>query len=292
MVPVAGHAMHVIDEGTGEPVVMVHGNPTWSFLYRRLIADLRGSHRVIAPDHIGCGLSEMPADADYPYTFARRIDDLDALLDTLGATARISLIVHDWGGAIGCGLAVRHPERFRRIVLLNTAAFGPPEGKRFPAALRLARSPAGPLLVRGLGLFERGWARLACRRTRMPAAVRAGYLAPYRDWESRRAVLRFVEDIPRRASDRSWETLLDLERRLDRLREIPMQLFWGERDPIFDRSFRLAWQRRFPSIEAQVFPGGGHNILEDAYDLVLPRLRRFLAEAPDSLRPGALEVHA
>jgi haloalkane dehalogenase len=284
--------MHVVDEGSGDPVVLVHGNPTWSFLYRRLIADLRGSLRVIAPDHIGCGLSAMPPDADYPYTLARRIDDLDALLETLGANARVSLVVHDWGGAIGCGVAIRHPERFRRIVLLNTAAFGPPEGKRFPVALRLARSPLGPLLVQGLGLFCRGWARLACRRTRMSPAVRAGTLAPYDTWAHRRAVLRFVEDIPRTERDPSWETLLELERRLDRLREVPMQLFWGERDPIFDRSFRLAWQRRFPGIEAHVFPGGGHNILEDAYDLVLPRLRRFLAEGPDALRPGALEVHA
>ncbi len=290
---IGGHAMHVIDSGSGDPVVMVHGNPTWSFYYRRLAADLRHRFRVIVPDHIGCGLSEKPDDARYPYTLERRIDDLDALLEKLGVTSRISLVVHDWGGAIGCGVAVRHPERYRRIVLLNTSAFGLPPGKRFPRALWWVRhTPLGPLLVRGLNLFCRGTARIGCRMTRMPPEVRAGYLAPYHSWETRRAVLRFVEDIPRRPEDPSWATIHELERRLSRLDEIPIQLFWGERDPVFDRAFRLSWQRRFPDLEAHVFPRGGHYILEDAYDALRPCIERFLGEEPAALRPGALEVHS
>lgn len=289
---IGGHALHHLDEGTGDPVVMVHGNPTWSFFYRRLAADLRDTHRVIVPDHIGCGRSAKPDDADYPYTLSRRIDDLDALLEEIGATERITLILHDWGGAIGCGVAVRHPERIRRIVLLNTSAFGLPEGKRFPRSLWWVRhTPLGPFLVRGLNLFCLGTAAIGCRMQRMPRAVRAGYLAPYDSWEHRRAVLRFVEDIPRRRGDPAWDTIDELERKLSRLHEVPMQLFWGERDPVFDRAFRLSWMRRFPSVESHVFPRGGHYILEDGYDTILPHVRRFLGDGPGSLRPGALTVH-
>jgi len=288
---VGGHRMHYLDEGEGDPVVLVHGNPTWSWMYRRLVTELAPHHRVIAVDHIGCGLSDKPDDDAYPYTLERRISDLETLLERIGATERISWVVHDWGGAIGLGAASRRPERARRIVVMNTSAFGLPDKTRFPPILWWFRhTPLGGMLIRGLNLFCRGTMVIGCRRSRIPAAVRAGYLAPYRSWESRRAILRFVEDIPTNRHHRSWRTLLEVEARLDRLREVPMQLFWGDRDPVFGRTFRLEWRKRFPALEATVFPRGGHLILEDAGEESAPRLARFLGDGPAAVQAGRFEL--
>jgi haloalkane dehalogenase len=117
-----GIRMHYVDEGAGEPVVMVHGNPTWSFYFRHLVIALRDRHRCIVPDHVGCGLSDKPGDDGYAYVLGSRVDDLEALLDSLDVKRDITLVVHDWGGMIGFAYATRHPERIRRIVLLNTAS--------------------------------------------------------------------------------------------------------------------------------------------------------------------------
>ena len=129
-----GFRYHYVDEGAGDPVVMVHGNPTWSFYFRSLISGLSGTHRTIAPDHIGCGLSEVPSATDYGYRLLDRVNDLERFIDSLNLDRPITLIVHDWGGAIGLSWAVRHPERIGRLVVLNTAAFHMPAGKRLPPA--------------------------------------------------------------------------------------------------------------------------------------------------------------
>ena len=139
-----GLRLHYLDEGAGEPVVMVHGNPTWSFYYRNLVEALRGSYRVVVPDHIGCGLSDKPDDSRYDYTLASRVDDLERLLDHLGLDRGLTLVVHDWGGMIGMAYAARHPERIARLVVLNTAAFHKPPGKSFPWPLWICRdTPLG-----------------------------------------------------------------------------------------------------------------------------------------------------
>ncbi len=177
-------------------MVMLHGNPTWSFYYRNLVRSLRDSHRVIVPDHIGCGLSDKPDDSRYDYTLARRVDDLEALLDHLGLKGNLTLVLHDWGGMIGMAYASRYPERIARLVLLNTGAFLKPPGKRLPLSLWLGRNTAvGAWLIRGLNAFSRCALRW-CARKPLPEAVQAGYLAPYDCWANRIAVLRFVQDIP------------------------------------------------------------------------------------------------
>ena len=137
---IGGLRLHYVDEGTGPPVLAVHGNPSWSFYWRSLISDLSDSHRVIAPDHIGMGLSDKPTRATYPFTLRRRIDDLTDFVDSLELTEPLTLIVHDWGGAIGCGWAVEHPDQVSKLVITNTAAFGLPSGKAMPALLSAARS--------------------------------------------------------------------------------------------------------------------------------------------------------
>ena len=185
---------------------MLHGNPTWSFYYRHLIDDLRDSYRVIVPDHIGCGLSDKPDDSRYDYTLASRVDDLEALLDHLGLDRELTLVLHDWGGIIGMTFAARHPERIARLVVCNTAAFHKPAGKSFPWALSLFRdSPLGAWLVRGLNLFVRGTTWIGCKTRRMPREVRDAYAAPYDSWANRIAIHRFVQDIPLRPGDRSYD---------------------------------------------------------------------------------------
>src|SRR5262245_889776 len=137
---VGGLRLHYLDEGRGDPVVMLHGNPTWSFYFRSLVKLLRGDHRCIVPDHVGCGLSDKPTTAQYDFSLNRRVDDLERLLNHAGATANLTLVLHDWGGMIGMAYAVRHPERIKRLVVLNTAAFHLPKSKSFPWALWLGRN--------------------------------------------------------------------------------------------------------------------------------------------------------
>ena len=275
-----GLRYHYLDEGRGDPIVMLHGNPSWSYYFRHLVAALAPAYRVIVPDHIGCGLSDKPDDSRYEYTLERRWRDVERLLEHLGVEREITLVLHDWGGMIGMAFAAHHPERIARLVFLNTAAFHLPAAKRLPLSLRLARGPLGALLVRGLNAFSRGAARYCCTRRPMAPEVRAQYLAPYDSWRNRIAVHRFVQDIPLRPGDRGYDLVSFVEARLDRFRETPILICWGARDFVFDGSFLAEWQRRFPHAEVHRFADCGHYVLEDAHEEIVPLVRTFLARHP------------
>ncbi len=254
----------------------VHGNPTWSFYYRDLVRGLRGDHRVVVPDHMGCGLSDKPGDDRYDYTLSRRIDDFGRLMDELELTG-INLVVHDWGGMIGLAWAVRSPERVNRLVILNTAAFHLPQSKPFPWQLWMVRdTPLGPLMVRGLNAFSRGASHIACTRKRLSKELRDAYCAPYDSWGDRIANLRFVQDIPLRSGDRGYDIVSDTASRLEVFRDRPVLVCWGDRDFVFDRHFLEVWQRVYPHAEVHRFPDCGHYILEDASSEIIPLIRRFL----------------
>jgi haloalkane dehalogenase len=268
--------MHYLDEGRGLPVVMLHGNPTWSFFYRNLVGALKESRRVIVPDHIGCGLSDKPDDRHYAYNLARRVEDLEMLLDHLDVRESVTLVLHDWGGMIGMAWAQRHPERVRRLVILNSAAFHLPLGKRLPWSLWLVRNtPLGPLLVRGLNAFCLGAVRHCVVRPLEPA-VRDTYLAPYNSWENRIAVLRFVQDIPLSRGDPSFDIVTEVQDGLHRLRRVPMLICWGQRDFVFDADFLAEWRKRFPAAEVHTFRDAGHFVLEDAGADIVPLVREFV----------------
>jgi haloalkane dehalogenase len=273
--------MHYVDEGPREaPVVlMLHGNPTWSFYWRRLISALRLSHRVIAPDHIGCGKSDKPGDESYSYRLAERVQDIEALVAQLGLQD-ITLAVHDWGGMIGMGWAHRHPDLVARLVVLNTAAFPMPSTKRLPASLWLARdTKAGALLVRGFNAFARGATRLAVTRVKLPKEVRDGLCAPYDSWAHRRAVLRFVQDIPLRESDPSFSLVRDVGEQLHQFNDRPVLICWGDRDFVFDEHFLRVWKSALPNAEVHQFPDCGHYVLEDAPAEIEQLVLRFLGVA-------------
>jgi len=262
--------MSYVDEGEGPTVVMVHGNPSWSYLYRNLITTLHKKYRCIVPDHIGCGLSDKPL--DYPYRLQNHIDNLEQLLDHL-QVERCVLVVHDWGGAIGMGWAGRHPERIDGLVVLNTAAFFLP---RIPFRISLCRWPfVGALLVRGLNAFARPAVSMAVTK-KMDGRVAAGFLAPYNSWANRVAVHRFVQDIPMRENHPSWQTLAGVEASLKELVDKPMLICWGGRDFCFNRQFYDQWRQRFPAARACYFSDAGHYVLEDAFPEIAKEIDPFL----------------
>lgn len=268
-----GGRLHYIDEGTGPALVMVHGNPTWSYYFRHLITHLRKGYRIIALDHMGCGLSDKPS--DYPYCLAQHIENLQSLLEYLGIP-RFSLIVHDWGGAIGFGYAVQQIDNIEKIVLMNTAAF---RSTRLPWRIRLCRLPAvGEIIVR---LFN-GFAGPACFMAvekRLSAETVKGYLAPYNNWKNRVAIARFVQDIPMHENHRSYVRLEEIENRLPLLRnrKIPLLILWGGKDFCFNDHFYKEWKRRFPQAQSHYFKDGGHYVLEDKLLEILPIISSFLA---------------
>jgi len=279
---IGGHRLHTLDEGDGPPVLMVHGNPTWSFYYRAVVLALRDRFRCIVPDHVGCGLSDKPADGDYDYTLARRVADLEVLLDRLGVREKLTIVLHDWGGMIGMALAARRPERIARIVVMNTAAFLLPPGKNLPLRLWAVhgRNPFAELLVRGLNLFAWGATWMATAKG-LPREVRRGLTAPYNSWRNRIATLRFVQDIPLRRGDRAYDLVQQTADRLHLLADRPMLICWGMRDFVFDTAFLAEWRRRFPDADVHTFADAGHYVLEDARDEVIARVEAFLGGRSD-----------
>jgi cis-3-alkyl-4-acyloxetan-2-one decarboxylase len=277
LLDLGGATLHYVDEGPrgAEPLVFVHGNPTWSFYWRHAVRRFSGQRRCVALDHIGCGLSDKPA--DYPYRLAQHIDNLERLLDHL-ALERITLVVHDWGGPIGLGFAGRHPERIARLVITNTAAFPGPA----PLRIRACRTPLlGALAVRGLNAFA-GLATVMAVEdaSRMTPTVRRGYLAPYSSWATRIATLRFVEDIPLSPDDASWPALMEVERGLARLAAKPACLIWGEKDWCFTPAYRRGFEERLPRARVHTAEHAGHYVLEDAREEVLDWIAGFLADHP------------
>jgi cis-3-alkyl-4-acyloxetan-2-one decarboxylase len=277
-----GLRLHYLDEGfpggQGEVVVMVHGNPTWSFYYRQLALALRSQFRVIVPDHIGMGLSDKPGDDRYSYVLQSRIDDLEALLAAVAPGLRVTLVLHDWGGMIGMGWAARHPELVSRIVLLNTAAFHLPEAMQVPLALRVVRdTPLGSLLVRGFNAFSRTAAHVGCKRKKLSAELRDAYCEPYDSWANRIGTLRFVQDIPLKPGDASYALVSSIEASLASFAAVPVLICWGARDFVFTPEVLQEWIRRWPHARVHRFADCGHYVLEDAFDEISGLVREFLA---------------
>ncbi len=272
----AGLQMHYLDEGEGAPVLMVHGNPSWSFYYRNLVQALSGSRRCIVPDHIGMGLSDKPGDEAYAYTLAQRIDDLDALVSSLNLTEPLTLVVHDWGGMIGFGWAVRHPEQVARIVILNTGAFPLPKEKALPGLLKLTRTHLGALLVRGFNAFSWGATKVGCTRNKMSPEISQAYRAPYDSWANRIATLRFVQDIPLGPEDAGFDLVENVAANLHQFSTTPALIAWGAKDFVFDDAFLRQWRKYLPQAEVRVWEDASHYILEDAAEEVIPFVANFI----------------
>lgn len=277
---VGGFRMHYLDEGRGQTVVMLHGNPNWSYYYRNLVVALRDNYRCLVPDHIGCGMSAKPNDQQYEYSLAQRVTDMEQWLDKLDAAHDLTLVVHDWGGMIGMAYATKYPDRIKRLVVLNTGAFHLPKSKPVPWQLKMARGVLGSILVRGFNAFSRGAVRSCVTRRAMPDAVGRAYCAPYNSWANRIAVHRFVQDIPLQPGDRGYDLVTKVADDLSQLQDVPMFIGWGLRDFVFDEHFLKEWRERFPKAEVHEYADCGHYILEDATDELIPLIRQFLDSHP------------
>jgi pimeloyl-ACP methyl ester carboxylesterase len=265
------HNLHYIDEGEGQPILMLHGNPTWSFYYRNLVQTFSPKYRTVVPDHMGCGLSDKPQ--NYEYSLESHIQNTFKLIQFL-KLRRIILVVHDWGGAIGFGLVTRYPELFDRIVILNTAAY---VSKHIPSRINLLRrGRLGEWLTRKLNLFA--WpATFMTTVKRLPRQIKAGYLLPYDSWENRIAVARFVQDIPMEKSHKTYHTLCEIESRLKGLPH-PKLILWGGRDFCFNQHFFERWVQLYPEAEACWYSRAGHYVLEDALDEVSLKIWDFVKQ--------------
>jgi haloalkane dehalogenase len=289
---VGPHTLRYVDEGAGaETLLCVHGNPTWSFYYRGVIDRFRDSYRVIAVDHIGCGRSDKPDHKSFPYTLAAHRDNLVQLIDSLDLQ-RVTLIAHDWGGAIGLASLVARRDRFNRIVLLNTGAFPPPY---VPWRIAACRIPLlGTLGVRGLNLFARLAVTMAMSRNRLDDAVAEGLLAPYDNWNNRVAIDRFVRDIPLSQRHPTYATLAQLEAELPSLAGFPSLLVWGMKDWCFRPDCLLRFQAVWPNAKTVAIEDAGHYVIEDAATETLAAIADFLAECklPDGANDGAVQTDA
>ena len=272
----SGGWLHHLDEGPRDaaPMLCLHGNPSWSFAWRGLVARFGDRMRIVAPDHLGCGLSEKPQ--DWSYRLEDHIRHVEELVEHLDLRD-ITLVVHDWGGAIGMGFATRHPARVARLVITNTAAF---PGGAMPTRIAMCRIPvAGELVVRGLNGFARAATHMAVERP-LPAPVRRAYVAPYRGWRSAIATHRFVVDIPTAQSHPSYSTLAGIDAGLERLAEHPAMLLWGEQDWCFTPAFRMEWLKRFPRARVEILPRAGHYLFEDEPEAFGRAIEGFL-ESPE-----------
>jgi haloalkane dehalogenase len=276
-----GAGMSYVDEGprSDEAVLMLHGNPTWSYYYRDLVRELAPRLRCVVPDHIGMGLSDKPE--RYDYSLEARIQDIGELVASLGLN-RMHLVVHDWGGAIGMGLAVRRPRMVGRMVLLNTAAFPAPW---IPARIALCRAPVvGEWIVRGLNGFAGPATWMAMHARKLGPDERRAYLFPYDSWAHRVGVHRFVQDIPMEPGHPSRATLETIGRGLPALAPNPKILLWGGRDFCFDDRFLERWRGLFPDAEVERYPDAGHYVLEDAGIAVRSRIAEFFSSLPEESR--------
>jgi len=263
--------MHYVDEGAGTPVVFIHGTPTWSFLYRHLIAQLGSRHRVIAVDYLGFGLSEKPARAPYePRDHARRLASLLDSLELSGAT----FVVHDFGGPIGLSLALAQPERVHRLVLFNTWMWSVEDDPLIARGARLASSWFGRLLYRQMNFPVRVLMPKAMNlRSILTPEIHRHYYAPLSTpdermgtWACARALL----------GASPWFEELWTER--DRLRGKPMLLLWGMKDPTFGSRYLDRWRREFPDAQVCALDSSGHFVPEEATGVIEPVIARFVAE--------------
>ena len=257
-----GRTFHVLDNNVGEAhitLLCVHGNPSWSYLWRDILAQARPGVRVIAVDQLDMGFSERTGTTR---RLEQRINDLSALTDHLDLTGPIVIVGHDWGGPISLGWAHGHRDQLAGIVLANTAVHQP-AGSPVPRLIRLVRNSKflDQVTVR-TSAFVRGALKLS--RPRPTAVVREAYLAPYRTTERRVAIGAFVADIPVEPSHPSYATMLQVAAGLEDLGEIPALLLWGPSDPVFSDVYLHDLEARLPQAEVHRFIGARHYVPEDA----------------------------
>ncbi|WP_328407484.1 alpha/beta fold hydrolase [Streptomyces violaceus] len=282
-VPATGQ--HYLDLGSGRPVLFLHGNPSWSYVWRKLLHRLAPHARCLAPDLPGFGLSRhlRPADG-VPDPYEAQLEGLDSLHRHLVRNEGLpergwTFVLHDWGGPLGTAWALRNPGVVARLVVCNTVAFPFPAGFQLPFYLRWIRDhrPVAAF-VHATNAFARVAVRAGVHHPLLPAERRA-YLRPYARRAERRAVTDAVRAIPRGPADPAWH-LLEPPGSGAGLADLPLLVGWGMRDPVFTPDLLQEWARRFPQAVIHRFPDAGHFVMEDAAAELGDHIRDFLQGAP------------
>lgn len=273
-----GTMLHYVDEGPGAapPVLMLHGNPTWSYMYRvpiRVLAE--AGHRCVALDHMGFGGSAKPPKPS-GYTLERHVDNTVAFIEALDLR-EIALVAHDWGGPIGLGAALRLRDRFRALVLMNTWAWELPSF--VPPFLREFRTDGlGEILALAGNLFVESIPGGMHRRDPDPRMMEA-YRAPFPDYWSRVGTLAFPRDIPLSERDPSAAVMSRIHDALGEL-EIPKLVIWGMRDRVFRPVFLDQWRDVFPDARVVELADASHYLVEDQPEPIAREVADFVAGLP------------
>ena len=255
-----GCLVHYVDEGTGPTLLLLHGNPTWSFLYRELVKGLRDRYRCIAPDHPGFGLSR--AASGYGFTPAEHSAVLEQLIVQLDLTG-VTMMVQDWGGPIGFGAATRHPDRFAAFVIGNTWAW-PKSDPGTQLFSRFLGGPVGGYLILQRNFFVEKIIPGNVKRRKLPPEVMDAYRGPVPTPESRRPMHVFPREI---LGSRPF--LAEIERGLAAVADRPALLVWPTKDIAFRERERQRWEELFPNHRTVMLEGAGHYIQEDSPDEIV-----------------------
>jgi len=267
-----GFNMHYVDEGNGEPIVCLHGMPTWAYLYREFITKLSGKYRLVVPDHMGFGKSDVPEDK--PYRMAQHVDNLSKLLLALDLKD-INLVVHDWGGPIGFGFAVDHPERIKRLVILNTSIGVTREGTHlwysdiekngvYDAFFSNMKENAAKLF--SMAVFN---------QDRITPTMLKAYTAPFPDASYCKGTLAFPQDIPVGFSHPSAPAMLHVRDNLGKLAGKPKIAIWGMQDIVFPPQFIDRWKKFYPDIKVHEVANASHFLQEDAPAEIITIIKDF-----------------
>lgn len=271
-------AMHYVDEGSGEPLVMLHGDPTWGYLFRNFIPPLSGRYRCIVPDHMGMGKSGTPPDPAR-YHLAQHVSNLESLLLALDLRD-ITLVLHDWGGPVGLGFATRHPERIKRLVLLNTWAFAvwPCAMPRLTEIIRSERGES--FVLKRNGYLEPALMGATEHPERLTQTVMGAYRAPFPTPASRIAMLCWSRDIPVQQGDASYAEMARIEQGLSRFAATPTLLIWGMKDLVLPPTGLHQWQARYPDATTHEIDDANHFLQEDAPERIVGSIAAFLVAHP------------
>ncbi len=272
-----GFQMHYVDEGSGEPIVCLHGMPTWGYLYRNFIEVLSKNYRVIAPDQMGFGKSDVPQDK--PYLLKQHIDNLTKLLLSLDLKD-ITFVGQDWGGPVMFGFAVDYPERIKRLIIMNTSIGIMKEGAK-PWYYELEKR----------GKYEKFFSNMREKIPKLlqtaiynkekitPTMLKA-YTTPFPNKESCIGAIAWPRDIPIGNSHPSTETMLHIRQNLDVLADKPKLLIWGLKDPVFPPRVIDWWNKIYPGIETHKIEHASHFLQEDAPDKIILWIEKFLENNP------------
>ncbi|MBI5119098.1 alpha/beta fold hydrolase [Candidatus Poribacteria bacterium] len=287
-VTVNGLRLHYVDEkpkgkSKAEPIVMLHGNPTWSYLYRNFVAPLvKAGYRCIVPDHMGYGKSEKSLDRE-EYLLKKKIEYFTGVMDKLDLRD-ITLVMQDWGGSIGLGYAVEHADRIKRLIVMSTWAFVFPDDvpdEAIPPLLAMCRKPEiGETMLLACNMFIEGFLPLAIvRKEKITPQLMAAYRAPFPDYNSRIPTMA-IQDVPLRADEPSYSTMKTIQEKLNVL-SVPTCLIWGENDHVFPSDTIVPiWQGVYPHSELHMIPRAGHFLQEDAPGEIVAIMRDFLRRNP------------